>query len=278
LTCSYPACPLSLSGRDIPVGTHVEIATLTQAMFLDRINDLAFIVDNKLVILIEHQSTICENMALRLLLYIARVYEKIIDKKAIYRNALLQIPRPEFYVLYNGKDDYPEIKKIRLSDAFADLDIHENNGMLELEVTVFNVNAEYNKDIIRKSDDLNGYVIFVAKVREFQNAGLDLNEAITSAINYCINQDLLVEFMVMHASEVRNMLFTEFDLKTAQEVWYEEGHEKGILVGRIEGRTEGEISKAYDIAKKMLKRNRPINEIIEDTGLSLDEVNELRKA
>jgi len=78
------------------------------------------------------------------------------------------------------------------------------------------------------------------------------------------------------------MLFTEFDLKTAQEVWYEEGHEKGILVGReegrTEGRTEGETSKAYDIAKKMLKRNRPINEIIEDTGLSLDEINELRNS
>jgi len=137
---------------------------------------------------------------------------------------------------------------------------------------VLNVNAEYNKDIVRKSEELNGYVVFVAKVREYQDSGLDLDEAITSAIDHCTSQGLLVRFMEMHASEVRNMLFTEFNLNAAQEVWYEEGLEKGIL----KGRTEGETSKAYDIAKKMLKRNRPINEILEDTGLSIDEINELR--
>ena len=191
---------------------------------------------------------------------------------------MLQIPRPEFYVLYNGKDDYPEVKKLRLSDAFADYDNQISGGMLELEVTVLNVNVEYNKDIVRKCEELNGYVVFVAKVREFQRLRLDLNEAITSAIDYCTSQGLLVEFMKRHASEVRNMLFTEFDLNTAQEVWFEEGMEKGLLKGRVEGRTEGEASKALDIAKKMLKRNRPINEIIEDTGLSVDEINELRNA
>ena len=154
--------------------------------------------------------------------------------------------------------------------------------MLELEVTVLNVNAEYNKDIVRKSEELNGYVIFVAKVREFQNLGLYLNEAITSAINYCTSQGLLVKFMETHGSEVMNMLFTEFDLSTAQEVWYEEGMEKGmekgLIKGRTEGRTEGETLKALEVAKKMLKRNRPIDEIIDFTGLSLDEVNELRDA
>ena len=86
------------------------------------------------------------------------------------------------------------------------------------------------------------------------------------------------------------MLFTEFDLNTAQEVWYEEGLEKGLLKGReegrvegreegrVQGRVEGETTKAYEIAKKMLKRNRPINEIIEDTGLTIDEINALYKS
>jgi hypothetical protein len=41
-------------------------------------NDISFEIGDKLVVLIEHQSTINPNMPLRLLLYIGRVYEKIL--------------------------------------------------------------------------------------------------------------------------------------------------------------------------------------------------------
>ena len=38
----------------------------------------------------------------RLLMYIARVYEKTIGDKNIYSTRLVPIPRPEFFVLYNA--------------------------------------------------------------------------------------------------------------------------------------------------------------------------------
>ncbi|GHV90722.1 hypothetical protein AGMMS50268_12250 [Spirochaetia bacterium] len=53
----------------------MSINTLTDVFFKDQINDLSFTVDNRLVVLIEHQSTINPNMPIRLLMYIARVYE-----------------------------------------------------------------------------------------------------------------------------------------------------------------------------------------------------------
>jgi len=46
----------------------------------------------------------------------------------------------------------------------------------------------------------------------------------------------------------------------------------------IAARDEGEVSKAMTIANNLLKRNRPIDEIIEDTGLTREEVENLRDA
>ncbi|MDR2865362.1 MAG: Rpn family recombination-promoting nuclease/putative transposase, partial [Spirochaetaceae bacterium] len=78
----------------------LEINTLSEVLFKDRKNDISFLLGNKIIVLIEHQSTISPNMPLRILGYATRIYEKIIkDKQAIYRRTLLQIPRPEFYVL-----------------------------------------------------------------------------------------------------------------------------------------------------------------------------------
>ncbi len=42
------------------------------------------------------------------------------------------------------------------------------------------------------------------------------------------------------------------------------------------GRAEGEKEKAFDIAKKMLNRNVSINAIAEDTGLTVDEIKDLK--
>src|SRR5215469_9383147 len=73
----------ALEGVTLPPDVPITINTLEDALYMDRINDISFEIGGKLVILIEHQSTINPNMALRLLIYIARVYEKIIENNKI---------------------------------------------------------------------------------------------------------------------------------------------------------------------------------------------------
>ena len=107
----------AVSGSDLPLDTPVEIATLEDVLFNYRRNDLAFVLDDKIIILIEHQSSISANMPLRLLIYVARIYEKLIDNTAVYKSKLLKIPKPDFIVLYNGTDEFPDEKILRLSDA-----------------------------------------------------------------------------------------------------------------------------------------------------------------
>ncbi|MDR2044572.1 MAG: hypothetical protein LBQ15_09455 [Clostridium sp.] len=57
----------------IPPDTPVTMKTLDDVLFMDRVNDLAFLVGDLLIVLMEHQSSLNENLPLRLLLYVARV-------------------------------------------------------------------------------------------------------------------------------------------------------------------------------------------------------------
>ena len=54
-----------------------------------------------------------------------------------------------------------------------------------------------------------------------------------------------------------------------------EGHKKGFTKGRAEGRAEGEKSKQIEIAKKLKNKKMPIDDIVEITGLSKDEIKSL---
>ena len=121
----------AIAGTDYPLDTPVEINTLTDVLYKNQINDLSFILDGQIVVLIEHQSTISENMALRLFLYSARVYEKITKQKPLYKRKRVKIPVPKFIVLYNGNEKYPEYGVQKLSDSFV---FQQENPQLELKV------------------------------------------------------------------------------------------------------------------------------------------------
>ena len=252
----------ALTDSRFTVDDGVCFTTLENALFMDRLNDISFTIGDRLVVLVEHQASICKNMPLRALLYIARVYEKIIDNKSIYRTNLVTIPTPEFYVLYNGKDAYPDEETLRLSDAFKCLNTPgvETHPALELVVRVLNVNVGHNEKILEKCESLRGYAVFTGQIREQQKAGRTLEDAIALAMDYCITNGILVEYLEKNGSEIRNMLLTEWKLEEAQQVWREEGREEERL----------------EIARKLLNMNRPIEEIIIATGLTREEVEGLR--
>jgi hypothetical protein len=110
----------ALSGLSIDPAVPITINTLEGVLFKARMNDISFEIGRKLVILLEHQSTINENMPLRILMYISRIYEGITAKRDIYREKRIPLPFPEFIVLYNGTAPYPDEHILRLSDAFLD--------------------------------------------------------------------------------------------------------------------------------------------------------------
>jgi hypothetical protein len=221
----------ALEGVFIPVEVPVTINTLQEVLFVERINDISFEIGGKLVVLIEHQSTINPNMALRLLMYIARVYEKIVGDKNIYTTKSIAIPRPEFFVLYNGLAPYPDEKVLKLSDAFESASSiglpEKGTPALELTVRVININEGRNEAIVRKCRVLSEYSAFIGKAREFEKEVGDKNEAMKKTVMYCREHDILREFLEQNGSEVMNMLMTEWNWDDALAVRYEEGMEKG---------------------------------------------------
>ena len=75
----------TLEGVTLPPDVPITINTLQNVLFQNRMNDISFSIGKQQVVLIEHQSTLSPNLALRLLMYITRIYEKIIvDNKNLY--------------------------------------------------------------------------------------------------------------------------------------------------------------------------------------------------
>jgi len=250
----------AIEGIPIPQDIPININTLTDILYKGQINDVSFLIDNRLVVLIEHQSTINNNIPLRLLMYIARIYEKIIKRRKRYQNKLEKIPRPEFIVLYNGKYKYPDYKALKLSDAFKDIEglkLADNNEMpLELIVHVYNINHGHNSEILKKSETLDGYSMFINKIREYQKQEKSLEKTFRSAINYCIKNNILKDYLEAHASEVLNMLLGEWNQEEAIEVAREEALEDGIEIGMEKGQ---EKSRQYFL--ELLNQGLTIEEI-----------------
>jgi hypothetical protein len=259
----------AICGVPLDPSIPIRINTLEGALFMERINDISFEIGDKLVILVEHQSTINPNMAIRLLLYIGRIYEKIIDNRKIYSGKKLVIPRPEFIVLYNGAEAYPEESIIRLSESFekSGLGGVPETAELELAVKVYNINEGYNEAIIRRSERLRGYSAFIGKAREFEGSGRGKEAAVKGAVEYCIGHGILAEFLERNSSEVINMILTEWKWEDALAVRWEEGLEEGLEQGRGEGLEQGLEQGRRETAKNLMAMGLSVDQIAAATGL-----------
>ena len=168
--------------------TEIEITTLENVLTMGKVNDVSFVIDGKLVVLIEHQSTINENMPLRMYSYSAKVYDKIVPSDTTYDPKRISIPKPEFIVLYNGLDEFPDHATYKLSDMYAEPEL-ETLGWLELVVEVYNINEGRNAEMVAKSEALRGYSYFVSLLREYCKTMTTLAAAADRAVKECMRQN-----------------------------------------------------------------------------------------
>ena len=80
------------------------IVTLENIMACGIYNDLGFQLKEKLIFLIEAQSTWTMNILVRVLMYLAKSYQDYIYRTAqnIYGSKKVTLPKPEIYVIYTG--------------------------------------------------------------------------------------------------------------------------------------------------------------------------------
>ena len=241
----------ALEGITLPPDAPVSINTLENVLFFDFNNDISFEIAGKLIVLIEHQSSINPNMALRLLFYISRVLEKKINSKTLYSKKPVSIPWPEFFVLYNGKEPFPDKAVLKLSELFVNpknIGLPEKtNPLLELEIKVLNINEGRNEEIITRCKKLAEYSAFIARIHAFWKELGSLEDGIKEAIKHCSRHGILREYLEIHGSEVLNMILNEWNTEDAiafaRKEEREESHKEIAMNALAEGATPEFVQK-----------------------------------
>lgn len=242
----------------------LEIVTLENAIYMGMKNDLAFIIDTNLF-LYEHQSTYNPNMPLRDLLYISAEYQKIVDHKSLYSSVLQKIPAPYFIVFYNGTEKEEDRWENSLSEAYENL---TGEPKLELKVITLNINEGYNKELMEQCQILREYAQYVGKVRKYRKV-MKLDAAVEHAVDECIREGILKDFLQKNRVEVLKVSIFEYD---------QEEEEKKLRKAEFEaGYDTGVMDKVKEIIQYMLKSGEPVEKIARYTGYTVEEVKEIIK-
>lgn len=217
----------------------LEIVTLDDVIYMGLKNDVAFLIDEVLN-LWEHQSTWNPNMPLRGLFYFSDEYRKYIEKRHlnIYGSRRVMLPVPQYVVFYNGPENRPERSVLPLSQSFCHMN-PEHAACIELKATVININRGYNETLMKQCKKLRDYAEFTSRVRDELKEASSLEEAVELAVDYCIRNDILAEFLSSHRAEVCEVILTEYDEEMHIASEKEISREEGLLKGREEGRAEG---------------------------------------
>ena len=252
----------------------LENIKLDQVMYMSFTNDVSYLVQNKIIVLAEHQSTINPNMPLRCLEYVSRLYEKLFESREKYSRKHLKIPTPEFYVFYNGREPYFSNTTLKLSDAFIEETSKPN---LELIVHVVNINQNTDHQLLATCKPMREYSLFVQTVRKWQE--IDPVHGFQNAVEECIANNILREYLERKTREVINMLVAEYNYETDIAVQraesYEQGMQQGMQRGMQQGITKGFSDGIRRTAMLLKQLGDPVQKIVQVTGLSQAEIEAL---
>lgn len=220
----------------------ITIVTLENILLNQPYNDLGFMVGNRLVILVEAQSTWSVNIVVRGLLYMAQTIQTHIadTKQNIYSSKKVEFPEPEFYVLYTGdRQDKPS--ELKLSEEFF------GGKTGALEVTVKMLYDGKDGDIIQQ------YVAFTKIYHEQVKIYGRTHKAVLETIQICKDQNVLKAYLESREKEVVDIMMTLFNREQVLEAYVAERVE--------EEKREAVTKQAKDAATVMYQNNTAIDVI-----------------
>ena len=218
----------------------IKNVTITNVLLDQYYNDVGFQIGEKIVILVEQQSSWSINIVVRCLLYLAQTYQEYFEstKQNVYGSKKLELPRPELYVIFTGnRKTRPEY--LYLSKEFFGGD----DSVLDVKVKMIYDGKE--------GDIINQYVAFTKIYNEQVKLHGRTREAVLETIRICKNQNVLSEYLSGREKEVVDIMMTlfneEYILKTYVESREKEAFEKA-KIGTAQRLHEMGIS-LQDIAK-----------------------------
>lgn len=267
--------------------------TIENFIYIGRQNDVSFLIENTNIY--EHQTTINTNIALRMLLYVSKLYERYAyeNRKDLYSEKRIRLPNPNFVVFFYGNRQIADDYFIYLSEA---MDIKNSN--LELRVRVINANYGHNQHILNKCPALYEYSWFLQEIRIRYNMIVDSdnkdNNVMTRIVDLVLEampDDFVIkEIITNHKAEVTDMLYTiedeprmmaiheealrnegyekarKEDLDAAIELLMEEGRSKEEAIRKVEKKYNTTIERKQEQNKEV--RNAPYS--IEDESRTMN--------
>lgn len=259
----------AVNDTDYTNADDLTINTLEEAIYVSMRNDVSFVFQEDLS-LYEHQSTLNPNLPLRDLFYVADLLQEMTAELNLYGSKRLTIPTPLFIVFYNGDRANDPVKEYRLSEMFEK---KEDEPQLELVVKIININEDQDNKVLKGCKTLREYARFVAMTRENRRM-MKVEEAVEKAVNDCIKQGILKEFMVKHKAQVIKMSIYEYDEEKQRQFDREEGREEGLEEGLAEGR---EAERA-EIVLRLLGNGMIVEEIAKLLGYPVELVEDIEKS
>ena len=264
----------ALHGTHLQVeNTRLERVNLEQVLYMDYYNDIAVMVNDQFIMMIEHQSTINPNMPLRLLEYITRIYGNLVDSKSKFSNQQISLAKPEFVVFYTGNEDIPPESYHYLSDAFKMNQLPNSELTLELVVKVCKIKNENPSPVVHNCPDLKQYAQFLKLIDEAKADGHV--KPLTRAIQEALHRNVLQDYLERKGSEILSILMTEYDYATDIAVKQEEAYVSGRNEGILAGLQQGAYHTKLETAKNLLSMNFTPTQVAQGTNLPLDVVQNL---
>ena len=179
----------------------LDIVTIDNVLTDNLYNDLGIMAgNNRLLLLLEAQSSWTVNILIRILLYLAQSYHEYFERtsQSLYKSKKVKMPKPELYVIYTGnKGRKPDT--ISLSQEFfdgADIDI-------EIQAKVI-----YESD---KANIINEYIVFCKVFNEqIKKYGMT-KQAVTETIRICKDRNILKQYLSSKEVEVVTIMMSLFN-------------------------------------------------------------------
>ena len=131
-----------------------------------------------------------------------------------------------------------------------------------------NINEGYNKELMEQCQILREYAQYVGKVRKYRKV-MELDAAVEHAVDECIREGTLKDFLQKNRVEVLKVSIFEYD---------QEEEEKKLRKAEFEaGYDTGVMDKVKEIIQYMLKSGEPVEKIARYTGYTVEEVKEIIK-
>ena len=148
-----------------------------------------------------------------------------------------------------------------MSEAYENL---TGEPRLELKVITLNINEGHNKELMEQCQILKEYAQYVGRVRKHTKE-MNLNAAVECAVDECIREGILEEFLRTNRAEVIAVSIFEYNKeeedKKLRKAEYEAGYDDG----------------KQEIIRAMLKAGEPLEKIVQYTGYTVEEIKDKLK-